>query len=71
MLLEEQHRLNKAHQDDTTYVAQYPRKKPIYSNICKTVQKKLMDMRYSWLRKKAEEIQSVADRKDMKKFQMH
>ena len=29
------------------------------------------DMQDSWLRKKADEIQSFADRKDMKKFLMH
>ena len=35
-------------------------------NVCKTVQTKLRDMQDSWLRKKTEEIQSFADRKDMK-----
>ena len=63
-LLEEKHRLHKAHQDDTSSVS----KKAAYSNICKTVQTKLRDMQDSWLRKKTEEIQSFADRKDMKKF---
>ena len=58
-LLEEKHRLHKAHQDDTSSVS---------SNICKTVQTKLRDMQDSWLRKKTEEIQSFANRKDMKKF---
>ena len=62
--LEEKHRLHKAHQDDTSSVS----KKAAYSNICKTVQTKLRDMQDSWLRKKTEEIQSFADRKDMKKF---
>ena len=42
--------------------------KTAYSNICKTVQTRLRDMQDSWLRKKADEIQSFADRKDMKKF---
>ena len=56
-LLEEKHRLHKAHQDDTAY-----------SNICKTVQTKLRDMQDSWLRKKTEVIYSFTDRKDMKKF---
>ena len=37
-------------------------------NICKTVQSRLMTMQDSWLSKKAEEIQTFADRKDMKKF---
>ena len=63
-LLEVKHRLHKAHQDDTSSVS----KKAAYSNICKTVQKKLTDMQDSWLRKKTEEIQSFANRKDMKKF---
>ena len=43
-------------------------KKAAYNNICKTVQNRLRDMQDSWLSKKAEEIQSFADRKDMKKF---
>ena len=63
-LLEEKHRLRKAHQDDTSSVS----KKAAYSNICTTVQTKLTDMQDSWLRKKTEEIQSFADKKDMKKF---
>ena len=42
--------------------------KTAYSNICKTVQTRLRDMQDSCLRKKADEIQSFADRKDMKKF---
>ena len=49
-LLEEKHRLHKAHQDDTSSVS----KKAAYSNICKTVQTKLRDMQDSWLRKKTE-----------------
>ena len=63
-LLEKKHRLHKAHQDDTCSVF----KKAAYSNICKTVQTKLRDKQESWLRKKTEEIQSFADKKDMKKF---
>ena len=43
-------------------------RKTAYSNICKTVQTRLRDMHDSWLRKKADEIQSFADRKDMTKF---
>ena len=42
-LLEEKHRLLKAHQDDTSLVS----KKAAYSNICKTVQTKLRDMQDS------------------------
>ena len=58
-LLEIKHHLHKAHQNDTTSEP----KKAAYSNICKTVQNRLRDMH-----KKAEEMQSSADRKDMKKF---
>ena len=61
-LLEDKHRLQKAHQDGTSSVF----KKTAY--ICKTVQTKLRDMQDSWLRKKTEEIQSFVDRNDMKKF---
>ena len=64
---EEKHRLHKAHQDDTTSVS----KKAAYSNICETVQTKPRDMQDSWLRKKREEIQSFADKKDMKKLHVH
>ena len=63
-LLEEKHCLRKAHQDDTSCVS----KKAAYNNICKTVQNRPCDMGDFWLSKKAEEIQSFADRKDMKKF---
>ena len=61
--LEEKHRLLKANQDVTSLIS----KNAAYS-ICKTVQTKLRDMPVSWLRTKTEEIQSFADRKDMKKF---
>ena len=64
LLLEEKHCLHKAHQDDTSSVS----KKAAYNNICQTVQNRLRDMQDSLLSKKAEEIQSFADRKDMKKF---
>ena len=64
LLLDEKHCLHKAHQDDTSSLS----KKAAYSKICKTVRNRLRDMQNSWLRKKAEEIQSFADRKDMKKF---
>ena len=63
-LFGEKHRLQKEHQDDTSSLS----KKAAYSNICKTVQTKLRDMQDSWLRKKTDEIQFCADRKDMKKF---
>ena len=42
--------------------------KTAYSNIFKTVQTSLRDMQDSWLSKKDDEIQSFADRKDIKKF---
>ena len=64
LLLDEKHCLHKAHQDDTSSVS----KKASYNNICKTVQNRLRDMQDSWLSKKADEIQSFADRKDMTKF---
>ena len=41
---------------------QHPRKQPTATF------EKLRDMQDSWLRKKTEEIQSFADRKDIKKF---
>ena len=62
LLLEEKHCLHKAHQDDTSCVS----KKAYYNNICKTNQNRPRDMQDSWLSKKAEEIQSFADGKDMK-----
>ena len=60
-LLEEKHQKHKAYLRNTSSVSS----KTVYSNICKT---RLRDMQDSWLRKKADEIQSFADRKDMKKF---
>ena len=63
-LLEEKHHKHKAYLSDTRSVSS----KTAYSNICKTVQTRLRDMQYSWLSKKADEIQSFADRKIMKKF---
>ena len=63
-LLEEKHRSHKGHQDDTSSVS----KKAAYKNNSKTVQSRLRVIQDSWLSKKAKEIQSYADRKDMKKF---
>ena len=63
-LLEEKHQKHKAYLRNTSSVSS----KTAYSNICKPVQTRLRDMQDSWLRKKADEIQSFADRKDMKKF---
>ena len=66
-LLEEKHQKHKAYLRNTNSVFS----KTAYSNICMTVQTKLRDMQDSWLSKKADEIQSFADRKNMKKFLMH
>ena len=63
-LLEEKHQKHKAYLRNTSSVSS----KTAYSNICKTVQTRLRDMQDSWLRKKADEIESFADRKDMKTF---
>ena len=63
-LLEEKHQKHKAYLRNTSSVSS----KTAYSNICKTVQTSLRDMQDSWLSKKADEIQSFADRKDMNKF---
>ena len=63
-LLEEKHQKHKAYLRNTSSVSN----KTAYSNICKTVQTRLRDMQDSWLSKRADEIQSFADRKGMKKF---
>ena len=63
-LLEDKHQKHKAYLRNTSSVSS----KTAYSNICKTVQTRLRDMQDSWLSKKAAEIQSFADRNDMKKF---
>ena len=63
-LNEEKYQEHKANLSDTNSLSS----KTAYSNICKTVQTRLRDMQDSWLSKKADAIQSFADRKDMKKF---
>ena len=63
-LLEEKHQKHKAYLSDTSLVSN----KAAYLNIRKTVQTRLRDIQDSWLSSKAEEIQSFADRKDIKKF---
>ena len=63
-LLKEKHEKHKAYLSDISSVSN----KAAYSNICKTVQTGLRDMQHSWLSSKADEIQSFADRKDIKKF---
>ena len=63
-LLEEKYQKHKAYVRNTGSVSS----KTAYSNICKTVQTRLRDMQDSWLSETSDEIQSFADRKDMKKF---
>ena len=63
-LLEEKHQKHKAYLRDTSSVSN----KAAYSNVCKADQTRLRDMQDSWLSNKADEIQSFADKKDMKKF---
>ena len=63
-LLEEKHQKHKAYLSDTSSVSN----KAAHSDICKTVQTRLRDMQDSWLSSKADEIQSFAERKDIKKF---
>ena len=63
-LLEEKHEKPKTYLSDTSPVSN----NAAYSDICKTVQTRLRDMQHSLLSSKADEIQSFADRKDMKKF---
>ena len=60
-LLEEKHQKHKAYLRNTSSVSS----KTAYSNICKTVQTRLRHARLL-AEKKADEIQSFADRKDMK-----
>ena len=64
MLFDEKHCLHKAHQGDTSSVS----KKTAFSKFSKKVQNRLRDMQEPWLRKKAEEMRSFADQKNMKKF---
>ena len=63
-LLKETRQKHKAYLRNTSSVSS----KTANSNICKIVQTRLRDMQDSWLSKKADEIQSFADRKNMKKF---
>ena len=62
--LKGKHEKHKAYLCDTSSVSN----KAAYSNICKTVQTRFIDMQDSWLSSKADEMQSFADRKDMKFF---
>ena len=63
---EEKNQKHKVYLSDTTSVSN----KAAYSKIFKIVQTRLRDVQDSWLSSKADEIQSFADRKDMKKFLM-
>ena len=63
-LLEEKHQKHMAYLRNTSSVSN----KTAYSNICKIVQTRLRDLQDSWLSKRADKIQSFADRKDKKKF---
>ena len=63
-LLEEKRAAHLAHLQDPTSVA----KKDALRNIRSTVQLELRKMQDSWLSAKADEIQSFADRNDMKNF---
>ena len=63
-LLDEKHKAHQAHLNDPMSQAKTDSLKDIRSKI----QKKLREMQDEWLSKKADEIQSAADRKDMKSF---
>ena len=63
-LLAKKYQKHKAYLSDTSSVSN----KAAYASICKTVQTRLRDRQDSCLSSKTDEIQSFADRKDMKKF---
>lgn len=63
-LLEEKHRLHRAYNIDPKSAA----KKDAFSRVRQSVQKKLREMQDTWLSRKADDIQSFADRHDMKNF---
>lgn len=63
-LLEEKRSAQKAHLDDLKSTAKCDKLKNIRSKI----QLKLWDLQDTWLSRKADEIQSAADRNDMKSF---
>ena len=64
VLLEEKHRLLRAHQNNPSSTA----KKAAFTNMRSKVQSKLRSMQDSWLSAKADEIQGYADRQDTKRF---
>ena len=61
-LLDEKHHLHQA------YLSSPKSKKDAYNTIRKTVQQKLRQIQDTWLRNKADMIQSYADRHDLKNF---
>ncbi|XP_072182226.1 uncharacterized protein [Diadema setosum] len=63
-LLEEKHRLHRTHLNDPTSAS----KKDAFCNIRRKVQLELRQMQDAWFSDKADEIQSYADRNDMKNF---
>ena len=63
-LLDTKHNLLRVHQNDPSSMA----KKAAFTNARSKVQEKLRHMKDSWLSAKADEIQSFADRHDMKNF---
>ena len=64
VLLDEKHRLLLDHINDSMSMA----KKEAFTKVRLTVQNKLRKMQDAWLSKKADEIQSYADSKDMRNF---
>ena len=64
LLLAEKRRLLRAHQDDPLSTA----KRMAFTNVRRTVQKKLREMQDAWVSAKADEIQSYADKHDYKRF---
>ena len=63
-LLDETHRLHQAYLSSPKSTS----KKDAYNTIRKTVQQKLRQMQDTWLRNKADVIQSYTDRHDLKNF---
>jgi hypothetical protein len=63
-LLNVKHRTHRALLNDPHSTS----KKAAFANIRRTVQRELRQMQDTWLSKKADEIQSYADRNDMKRF---
>ncbi|GCB67180.1 hypothetical protein scyTo_0008008 [Scyliorhinus torazame] len=62
-LIEEKYKLHRAYLNDKS-----TDKKTAYNNICNTVQRRLHETQDKWLSQKADEIQTYADKNDMKRF---